>query len=151
METRRAIFLTGIWGMACSFVLYVALLALWPSLPLIRSFWLLPIYGRPEMLAAWIIGALVVVAAWLFGRRLTPAASLLTAMVLIVTPTAWLIFDRSGIGASMGQWPKLGSNTWRIYIAPTYAEYAITAFLGFASIAALSAARPTHWNKPAEA
>ncbi len=151
MKTKRAIFLTGVCGMACSVVLYVALLAVWPSLPLIRSFWLLPSHGRPEMLAAWIIGTLVVVAAWLFGRRLAPAATVLTATVLIVVPAAWLIFDGIMIGASIGQWPELGSETWRIYIAPTYAEYAITAFLGFASIAVLTAAQPSHWNKSAEA
>ena len=137
--------------MACSAILYVALLAVWPSLPLIRSLWLLPIYGRPEMLMAWIIGTLVVVGAWLFGRRLSEPATVLVATMLFVVPAVWLIVDQSVIRASMGQWPALGSETWRIYVAPTNAEYAITLFLSFASLAALTASRSNQRTHTAEA
>lgn len=151
MKIKRAIFLAGIYGMACSVVLYVALLAVWPSLPLTRSFWLFPIYGRPEMLAAWIIGALVVVGARLFGRRLSSVAAVLMTSVLIVDPAAWLFVDNRLIRASVDQWPIFGSDTWRIYIASIYAEYAITAFLAFASVAALTAARRNHRNPSREA
>lgn len=151
MKIRRAIFTAGIYGMACSVVLYVALLAVWPTLPVFRSFWLLPIHARPEMLAAWIIGALLVVGAWLFGRRLPPFATVLMASALIVAPAVWILVDQGLIHASVEQWPAFGSETWRIYIAPTYAEYAITAFLGFASIAALTAAWRSHRNPSAEA
>jgi hypothetical protein len=150
MKTKRAIFLTGVCGMACSVVLYVALLAVWPSLPLTRSFWLLPLYGRPEMLAAWIIGTLVVVGAWLFGRRLALAPAVVVATVLIVTPAVWLFVDNCLVRAFVDPWPTFGSEAWRTYLAPFYAEYSITAFLGFASIAALAAARPNHRNQSAE-
>ncbi len=143
--------MAGIYGMVCSVVLYVALLAVWPTQPVIRSFWLLPIHARPEMLVAWIIGALVVVGAWLYGRRLSPFAMVLMASVLIVAPAVWLFVDQGLIHASIDQWPTFGSKTWRIYIAPTYAEYAITAFLGFAGIAALTATRRNHRSPSAEA
>jgi len=151
MKMRRAIFMAGIYGMACSVVLYVALLAVWPTLPVFRSFWLLPIHARPEMLAAWIIGALLVVGAWLFGRRLSPFATVLMASVLIVAPAVWLFVDHGLVRTSVDQWPTFGSEAWRIYIAPTYAEYAITAFLGFAGIAALTETRRNHRSPSAEA
>lgn len=151
MKMRRTIFMAGIYGMACSVVLYVALLAVWPTLPVFRSFWLLPIHARPEMLAAWIIGALLVVGAWLFGRRLSPFATVLMASVLIVAPAVWLFVDHGHVRTSVDQWPTFGSEVWRIYIAPTYAEYAITAFLSFAGIAALTETRRNHRSPSAEA
>ena len=100
---------------------------------------------------AWIIGTLVVVGAWLFGRRLSATATVLLATMLFVVPAVWLIVDNSLIHASVDQSPAFGSEAWRIYIAPTYAEYAITFFLSFTSIAALTAARPSHRNQSAEA
>lgn len=100
---------------------------------------------------AWIIGTLVVVGAWLFGRRLSATATVLVATMLVVVPAVWLIVDQSVIRASMGQWPALGSETWRIYVAPTYAEYAITFFLSFASLAALTASRSNQRTDMAEA
>lgn len=103
------------------------------------------------MLATWIIGALLVIGAGLFGRRLSPLATVLMASVLIVAPAVWILVDQGLIHASVDQWPAFGSETWRIYIAPTYAEYAITAFLGFGSIVALTAARCNHRNISAEA
>jgi len=150
MKIRGAIFMAGIYGMACSVVLYVALLAVWPTLPVFQSLWLLPIHARPEMLAAWIIGALLVIGAWLFGRRLSPFATVLMASVLVIAPAVWILVDQGLIHASVDQWPTFGSEMWRIYIAPTYSEYAITAFLGFGTIAALTAARHNHQNPSAD-
>lgn len=101
MKIRGAIFMAGIYGMACSVVLYVALLAVWPTLPVFRSFWLLPIHARPEMLAAWIIGALLIIGAWLFGRRLSPFATVLMASVLVIAPAVWILVDQGLIHASV--------------------------------------------------
>jgi len=141
MPIRRAIFLIGLCGMASSAIVYVGMLAVWPDVAFSRSIWAFPYHVRTDVLAVWMIGATAVVGAWRLGSRLSSTATVVWAVVVIGASMIWVVTTESAIRASVDFWPEVGDHVWRTYIAPSYAEYAVTLFLGFASLAALTASK----------
>jgi len=138
MVSGRTVPIAAFIGLSLSLCAYVALLNTWGALPLLEASWRLPLTSPLDVLAGWMALVLYGCAASFFLRGRPESHRRLASIGALVFALCLIGAQEVAARASVDGWPTFGDSVWREFIAPLYAEHALSLALAFAGMIAIN-------------
>lgn len=135
---ERSVLLAGLVGLVLSLSAYVGLLGAWGGLPLHEAVWIFPFDSRASVIGGWAAIVLSSGVAWAVFRRGSPKKIGPAVGCILFVALCVIVAQEVGVRASVDGWPTFGDRVWREFVAPLYAEHALTLALAFAGVIAIS-------------
>ena len=141
MKGIALICIVGLVGLALSAATYLAASALWSAVSFAEAVWMAPATAPAALKIIWVVTIFASLVAWRVRDRLPPSGIVAIVAVLVAVAAASIAVREVISRASVDGWPAFGSETWRYFLAPLYAEHALTAFLAFIGVTSVSLPR----------
>lgn len=130
----KGVALIGLIGSVLSAGTYLAASALWSAVNFADALWMAPETAPAASKIIWAAMIFASVVGWRIRARLPMSGVVAMAGALVSVAVAVIAVREVSSRASVDGWPAFCSDTWRYFLAPLYAEHALTACLAFIGV-----------------